>query len=296
MAFCKNCGKEIKKGEKCSCESEVKFCKSCGKELVGNETCDCGGAKSSTKDFDFVATMTEIKDDLLKVWKKPIDVINDNADANDTPKTLIGLALIALTFGLFIASIFKNIYGLILGSIGSLGALGMGASSAISKAIKLPYVKITLFALIIWAIMAAVYALVMLIIPAIFKNKKLNYPRSLTLTVTAFLPLIWANVICAVIGFLGLNLLVVMVPYLIVNIIVGYNFVYAYAKYTNVKDNKFAYVITVLLVLSSIITGICDSIVLPAMTESIGNDVAKSILDFDEDDFDLDDLEDLFNY
>ena len=119
MAFCKKCGNELKKGEKCSCETEVKFCKKCGKKLIGNEVCDCAESKSSTNssNFDFVETMKDIKDDLFVSLKKPVTLIKENTDTNNMPKTYILIVILALTFGLFIASLCKSLIGLLVGSM-----------------------------------------------------------------------------------------------------------------------------------------------------------------------------------
>ena len=69
--------------------------------------------------------------------------------------------------------------------------------------------------------------------------------------------------------------------YLIANAIVGYNFAYAYAKYTDVKPNRFGYVIATLVVLASVISGIA--------TYALGNTMANSIVgDMTKIDDDLD--------
>lgn len=284
MAFCKNCGKEIKDGEKCSCEKDSKFCKNCGKKLAANETCDCGGAKKATatassSNFDFAATMKDIKDDLLNVWKKPVDVVKANTDANNLPKTICTLVIVALSFGLFIAGIFKYIFTLLADVVFAVGSVD------VSDMVDLPYVKIAFFGMVIWALTTLGYVVAILAVQAIFKNKKLNFKEALTFTVSAHYPLVWANVICAVIALLNLNALVIFLPWLIVNIIVMYNIAHAYSVYTNVEDNKFGYVLTVLVCIAGVIGGICTSVVTPSMMQSIGEDIADSV-DLDDMDFD----------
>lgn len=282
MAFCKNCGKEIKDGEKCSCEKESKFCKNCGKKLKGNETCDCEGAKkvatASSGSFDFAATMKDIKDDLLNVWKKPVDVVKENTDANNFPKTICVLVIVALSFGIFISSIFKYLYSLIADFVLVSGSVN------ISDFVDLPYVKIAFFGMILWILSTLGYVLAILAVQAIFKNKKLNFKEALTLTVSSHYPLVWANVICAVIALLNLSAIIIFLPWLIVNIIVMYNFAHSYSVYTNVNDNKFGYVLTVLVCIAAIIGGICSAVVSPSMGRSIGEDIVDSI-DIDDMDF-----------
>ena len=154
MAFCKKCGKELKKGEKCSCETEVRFCKNCGKKLVGDEVCDCEketATSSQTTGFDFVETMKNIKDDMLSSIKNPVSVIKDNTDKVNMPKTYIVLVLIALTFGLFIASLCKTLFATLVSTMmGSMSSLVK--TSDIMDAIKIPYVKIIAYGAIIFAI------------------------------------------------------------------------------------------------------------------------------------------------
>lgn len=284
MAFCKNCGKEIKKGAKCSCETEVKFCKGCGKKLVGSEVCDCESKTTATSgSFDFVETMKNIKDDLLGCIKNPITVIKENTDANNMPKTYVLIAILALTFGLFFVSLFKGLFEVIFTTMmGSYGAL-MDVSELMDE-IKIPYLKLIIFGMIIFAIMAAAYALIMLLVPAIFKNKKINYKQALTMTASAHTPLIWSNVVCALLGFLGLDITIVLVVYLVANLIVTYNFAYAYAGYTEVKENRFGYAIAVLVLLTSLIVGVATYAISNSMTDSI----TKDMVDVDLEDLDMD--------
>jgi len=284
MAFCKNCGKELKKGAKCSCETEVKFCKGCGKKLVGSEVCDCESKTTAASgSFDFVETMKNIKDDLLGSIKNPVTVIKENTDANNMPKTYVLIAILALTFGLFFVSLFKGLFEVIFTSMmGGYGAL-IDASELMEE-IKIPYLKLIIFGMIIFAIMAAAYALIMLLVPTIFKNKKLSYKQALTMTASAHTPLIWSNVICALLGFLGLDITIILVIYLVVNLIVTYNFAYAYAGYTEVKENRFGYAIAVLVLLTSLIVGVATYAISNSMTDSITEDM----VDVDLEDLDMD--------
>ncbi len=274
MAFCKKCGKELKKGETCSCEKEVKFCKYCGKKLVGDEQCDCekSSNEATTTQFDFVATLKEIKDDLLKSLKKPVTVTKENVEQKNMPETYMLLVIIALTFGIFIASLCKNLIGLLISSMsGSLSSL-----VDMSDYIKIPYFKVIAFGTIIFAIMILAYALIMLLVKALFKNKEISFKDGLTLTVSAYMPLVFVNVICAILGFLNLNATVVLCIYMVCNMIVTYNFAYAYAKITNVNENKFGYVIATLVVLTSLIVGICTYTVSKNMTESLTEDMVDT--------------------
>lgn len=262
MAFCKNCGKELKKGEKCSCEKEVKFCKNCGKKLIGSEVCGCEKSTSTTN-FDFVETMKEIKADLLTSLKKPVTFTEENTDTKNMPKTYVLLILLSLTFGIFIASLCKTLFATIISSLS-------GGFSLLSVSnINIPYIKIIIFGSIIFAIAMAVYSLIILLIPSLFKNKKLSYTEALTFTTSAHMPMMWANVICAILGFLGVSAGIVLILYLIANMIVTYNFMYSYKKYTNINDNKFGYAIAVLVILSSILIGICTYAVSSSITKSI---------------------------
>ena len=116
----------------------------------------------------------------------------------------------------------------------------------------------------------------MLLVKALFKNKEISFKDGLTLTVSAYMPLVFVNVICAILGFLSLNATVVLCIYMVCNMIVTYNFAYAYAKITNVNENKFGYVIATLVVLTSLIVGICTYIVSKNMTESLTEDMVDT--------------------
>ena len=195
MAFCKKCGKELKKGEKCTCEEKVKFCKNCGKKLTGDATCDCDASKSSCSNsngFDFVQTMKNVKDDMILSLKNPVSVIKENTDKEDMPKTYIVLVLIALTFGLFVASLCKTLFATLVSSMMS-GMSSLIKSADIMDAVKIPYFKIMIFGAIILVVMLLAYAVIMLVVPSIFKNKKIEFKQALTLTVSAFAPLAMAK-------------------------------------------------------------------------------------------------------
>ena len=258
MAFCKYCGKKLEDGEKCGC-AESKTTKTTKK----------------SEGFDFGKTMNGIKDDLFASIKNPIDVIEDNTDAEDMPKTYIMAAIIALTFGIFFAALMKNLLSLILDTM--LAGLG----SLVSDKIEIPYVKVILYGFIIFAITLLAYAVIMLVIPAIFKNKKIDFKKALSLTTAAYIPMIWANLIVAVLGFLNLDIRIVLAVYLIASIAVGYNFAYAYAKYTDIKPNKFGYAIATLVVLSAIISGVATYALSNSMTKSIAGDMTKIDDDLD---------------
>lgn len=276
MAFCKNCGKKLEDGQTCDCTKETK--KTTAKKSEG---------------FDFAETMKGIKDDLFASIKNPIDVIEDNTDKDDAPKAYITAAIVAITFGIFFAALMKNAIGFVIElALGTMGGAGSLVNSGkIADMIKLPYVKIIFYGFIIFAITLAAYAIIMLVIPALFKNKKLPFQKAIVLTSSAYVPMIWVNLICAVFGFLGISLIFTLCVYLIGNAIVGYNFAYGYAKYTNVKDNKFGYAIVTLVVLSGVISGIATYALSNSMAKSIVKDISADSLEDLEDD--LDDLDDL---
>ena len=251
--------KKIKRRRKCGCTAEKETKKT----------------TSSANGFDFAKTMTAIKDDLLASVKNPIDVIKDNVDENDMPKTYVLAAIIALSFGLFFAGIFKNVFGLILGA--ALDGMGsLVSTSKLMDSIKIPYVKVVIYGFIIYAISLVAYAVVMLIVPAIFKNKKLDFKKAMTLTAAAFIPMIFVNVACALIGFLNIDIRVLLIVYVLGALVVGYNFAYAYAKITGVEDNKFGYTLAVLVALAALISGVCTYFLGNAMGNSIANDIAET--------------------
>ncbi|HPF83060.1 MAG TPA: YIP1 family protein [Bacilli bacterium] len=288
MAFCKKCGKELKKGETCSCEAEVKFCKKCGKKLTGNETCDCEATKvAAPASFDFVETMKEIKDDLIKSFKKPVSIIEENAAQKNMPKIYILLAIIALTFGVFMSSLFKGLFSLVLGSMGG-GLTSLTDLTDLTDYIEIPYVKIILLGAVLFAISMFAYAVIMLLVHSMFKTKKVDFKQGLALTVTAYIPTAVANLVCAILAFLGLDLTYVLVLYLVINMFVMYNFAYAYAKITEVKADKFAYVVVTLVVIASIVSGLCSYVI----SKSLSSSLAKDMVDTDAI---TDDIGDVFN-
>lgn len=275
MAYCKNCGKELKKGEKCDCTIEVKETKKTDSKTI----------TTASGSFDFGKTMVNIKDDLIKSIKKPIDVIEENVDANDMPKTYIMGVLVALSYGILFCGLFKVAFALIFEFVGlAAGGAGSLVSGALMSKIEIPYLKVIIYGLGVSLVSLVAYAVVMLLIPSIFKNKKLDFKKSLTFTASAFAPMIWANVICGILGLINLDFRFVFILYIIANTVVSYNFAYAYGKYTGAEDNKFGYIIALLVILSGFISGLNAYITAESFTKSIVGDMSKG--------FDLDDLED----
>lgn len=283
MAVCKKCGNEVEKGEKCTCEAKPKFCTECGKKIENGVECTCQTvAQSAPAQFDFMTTLVKIKDNLLMSIKKPVTVVEENVKENNIPKAYITLAILALTFGLFISSLIKNLMVLLLQSMGGLYAMAM--TSDVMDAIKIPYLKITLYGMISFGLMIAVYACVMLLISKIFKTKEIKFLEGLNLATSAHLPMIFVNLICAILGFIGIKLVIVLGLFMVGNLIVTYNFSLAYSKITKVEDNKFGYVIAVLVVITSLVLGVISYTIAKNSTSELTNDMANTT-----------DLYDLFN-
>lgn len=265
-------------------KEEVKFCKNCGKKLVGEEVCECAASKTTTSEgFDFMKTLMAIKDDAIKAIKKPVDVIEENTKAEDMPKTYMLLAIIAISFSLFIAAMFKGIFALAFAEMGAVGAIA-------SSKIKIPYVKVVLYFTVVFALALVIYGLAMLIVQAIFKNKKLSFKQALTLSCAAYIPAIFVNLICALLGAINVNLVIVFIIYLVANLVITYNFAYGYAKYTDLEANKFGYALAVLLVISAIGSGIVSYIVTNNFASNLtGSDFVDTddIEDLDLDDWDF---------
>ena len=242
--------------------------------------------KEEVKSFDFKETMLAVKDDLIKSIKEPVTLIEKNVKKNDMNKTYTIGVLYIISFAILFVGLFKVAFEGIMGLAALMqGGLGSALGSSLLKSIKIPYIRIFIYGLGISLVMLLAYAVVMLIVPAIFKNKKLDFKKSLTFTTSAYIPMIVVNLVCGIFGMLGLSFKFLFIVYLIANTIVSYNFAYAYGKETNVEDNKFGYVIALLVILSGFISGLNIYLTSETFTKSIVTDISKNT--------DLNDLDDL---
>lgn len=245
-----------KKAETKVVEEETKFCKNCGKKLTGDEVCDCAKEqpKKSNEGFDFMKTLVDIKDDAIKSIKKPVDVVEDNAKTEDMYKTYMKLGLIAISFGILLAAILKVLFPLVLEMAGlSSGMMGI-TSKALEKCITIPYFKFFLFGTIVYALVMVGYAISILAVQAIFKNKKVSFKSALTIACSANLQIVFVNILTALTALLNLDTRAILVIFVVGSMIVNYNFAYSYAKITDIDKNKFAYAIVTLMVIACVIS------------------------------------------
>ena len=264
MAFCKNCGKELKKGEKCNCTSEKTTKKTTAKKAEG---------------FDFAKTMTAIKDDLLAYVKNPFDVVKENVDENDMPKTYVMAGLFVVSFVLFFCGIFKAIF------FASSGVTGKTLKKLMEN-IELPYFKIGLYGLLIGAVMLVGYAVATLIVPSVFKNKKIDFKKSLTLVSSAMLPMVAVNIVCALLGFINIDYRFIIIVYILANLVATYNYVYVYAKITDIEDNKFGFAIALLIAIALGATYLTTYLTEEKFEKSVQESIKDSMMD-SIDDLDL---------
>ena len=268
MAFCKNCGKELKKGEKCNCAEEKEMKKTTKKSGTTKKE------ETSASGFDFAKTVNSIKDDLLMFVKNPFDVVKNNVDKNDMPKTYVMAALYVISFAIFFCIVFKLIFFTVMSS-----GLSEKMMEKIMDKIKIPYLKIGFYGIIIAAVLLAAYAVAMLVIPAVFKNKKIDFKKSLTLTSSAMLPMVVVNLVCGLLALININYKFIIIVYLLTSLAVTYNYVYAYAKITEVEDNKFGYAIALLVAIALGATYLCIYLTGDKFTESLTKEITNSTLD-----------------
>lgn len=78
--FCTNCGKQLKNGEECTCQKEVK--------------------QETTSSNDFVALAKGFLDDIINMYKKPATTIKEKVKEANTKNALIMLGVMAVVSAL----------------------------------------------------------------------------------------------------------------------------------------------------------------------------------------------------
>ena len=198
--FCPKCGEKNKEG--------AKFCNKCGESFEKSTTASAKKVSIDTKE------LTNNIVDLIKgLIVKPIDTFKKYGEEKNFTLSIILVAVLSLITGLFVISLMKNAYSLIVGSFGSLG----GLYNYSSYNIDIPYAKsffLALFATFIFAF--AFVGILYLVNTKIFKGKEsfkktfaiygtISVAASITLLVSTILMFISFS-LASIILSLGLTL------------------------------------------------------------------------------------------
>ena len=227
--------------EKTEVKTERKFCTNCGKELKDGEVCHCRDNQTATpsagaeslKNFGkkFLNTFTNM-------FKKPYTTVLEEAEERNVKFSLIVLAFIAISYGLYIIASFTS----------NIGLFGTFFGENINNIIDIPYLKIFLYVTIINYIVAFIPMAVTYIISKIFGGHNFDFKKSISLYVTAMIPTIATNLLMAVFYYLNILTWVALIVGLIVNVICLFHYIIGFIELTQIRNERKAYALTGLTV------------------------------------------------
>ena len=176
--FCTKCGSPLEDGKKCKCESE--------KVVVKTNTSS-----------NFTDLLKKYVDLVKESFKKPVDVVKENATEDNFNLSLISIGITSISMGLFICLIIKNMFG---------GFSGM---------VEIPYVKVFLVGFITIAAMISILACTTyLLIEKVFKANT-SIKKMFVLFGLSSIILAVAFLVASVLALVDIN---IMVPYTVIAI------------------------------------------------------------------------------
>lgn len=163
----------------------AKFCTKCGKPLENGKECSCTENTKTTTVESNGTLVQECIEIIKNVLKKPIDTLEENIDEEKTNNAFVMVGLDALAIGLFVVVLVKEVFGELMGVMGTLmggnsytSLMGLGSSYQV----EIPYVKYFFIAVIF----GAISMLAMAGIATLISNKLLNGNTSFKKMITLF--------------------------------------------------------------------------------------------------------------
>ena len=162
--FCSKCGEKNKE--------DAKFCNKCGESFEKGNNPNDKRIQIDTK---------ELKNNVIDLLKgllvKPIDTFKKYGKEKNFTLAIILVAILSLITGLFVISLMKNAYSLIMSSIGSVG----GLYSYSNYQVDIPYAKSFFIAVFTTFAFAFAFAgILYLVNTKIFKGKE-NFKKTFTI-------------------------------------------------------------------------------------------------------------------
>lgn len=228
--FCTNCGKELKEGEECSC--------------LQMEQANTGAV---TINGDAILnTCKNVWSTIINVFRHPSSTIEEEVESKEINKSVILTVLLAITFALYLVAIVAGFEGDVSDSFG-------GFTEYIYE---VNYIKVFIYGILIYAIMAILPIVSALIVAKITKNSAFSFKKSFKLYITSNAPLVLAYLGMAIILFINISLLNVLgtIGFSIISIACFFNFILGFNKQTKIKDDCRSYAITGLMALWVIMT------------------------------------------
>ncbi len=223
---------------------EKRFCTKCGKELKGEEKCSCENTTTSagvTINSDaLLNTAKNSFNTITNVFKKPDTTITEEINKKDNTISIIILISLAISFAFYLMSIVSS-------SVKVVADATYGLSTVVTDSI--PYFKIFIYGILIYAIMAVIPMFAAFLIAKITKNNNFTFKKAFKLYTTSNAPLIFGFLGLAIIMLLNISLLNILglLAGAIISVFCFFNFLLGFNKETKIREDRRSWALTSLI-------------------------------------------------
>jgi len=223
---------------------EKRFCTNCGKELKENEICTCESAVAKRAEGININTDAIIKackgflDIIINMYKKPATTLKEKVNENNVKHSLIMLAIIAVTYGLYIMGAFTSIISMINGY----------AQADVNEIINIPYFKIFIYMTLIYFIVSFIPIAITYAVGRITGNRDFDFKKSISLYSYSYAPVVFTNIIMAILYALNILTWIGAIIGSIVSVACFFNYIIGYLEVTTISENKKSYALAGIII------------------------------------------------
>ena len=216
--FCTKCGKELKEGEVCTCETVA--------------TKPAEGININTDAI--INTCKGFFDTIVNMFKKPATTLKEKVNENNVKHALIMLAIIAVSYGLYIMGAFSSIISMINGY----------ARADVNEFVDIPYFKIFIYISLIYFIVSFIPVVITYVIGRITGNRDFDFKKSISLYSYSNAPLVFTNILIAILYALNILSWLGAIIGCVVSIACFFHYILGYLSLTDISENKKGYALT----------------------------------------------------
>jgi len=261
-------------------KAEKKFCTKCGKEIKEGVEHECVQSSPATNSVTSDAVVNGIKDFFRLIgdsFKKPATTIKELVEKANWKHALITLAIIAISYGLYMSGAFTSLVGL----------LGDFAGGDINDLVDIPYFKIFIYMTLINFIVAFVPITVAFVAGKMSHNKDFDYKKAICLYTYSMVPTIVTNILMALLYAVDILTWLGALIGVVVSVICFFHFIFGFVDTVKVSEDKKSYAISGVVIVWTILSLVLSIL----LTGSLVKDVAGDFEIKDSNDY-----SDLFNW
>lgn len=253
--FCTKCGKELKEGEKCGCEN-----------IVNNNSSSTNVNVSSDA---FVNAAKGTLNTINNVFRKPDTTIVEETNKKDNTISIIVLVSLAISFAFYLMAIVSS-------SVKAAADATYGLSNIVTG--NIPYFKIFIYGVLIYAIMAVIPMFAAFVIGKITKNGSFTFKKAFKLYTTSNAPLIYTYLGMAVVLLINVSLLNILgfIALAIISIFCFFNFLLGFNRETTIREDRRSWALTSIVAVWVVIEIIALIIIFAAVGVDAYNKASSS--------------------